>query len=204
MKTITYLTLCRYINAVKNTENCDEKKRLLVMLTSMVSWSVEYEEVNSIPISKKDFTDVNRYLKERNLKVEENSEKAEFIKRILLSDSLLTDGYDSFMKIVGEIDAIGEKKLKADVKKLFSREDIETLSEVISKHIYKECKKADVYAYKSKKKVKIKLYHSAFSLGPHISEIEKIKSAIKEITGYEALITYCFIPVDEETPLGLA
>lgn len=205
MKYISFLTICRYINAIKKTEKSDEKTRLLVILTSLVNWAVESEEIYSIPINSKDLSDINKYLKEcETLVCSKFDDAAKFIKKYLLTGNLTPDGYDSFVKIEAEFYKINEKKLKADVKKLFSKDDIEALSIIISKNIYKECKKADVFAYKSKKKVKIKLYHSAFSLGPHISEIEKIKSAIKDITGYEALITYCFIPLEEETPLGLA
>lgn len=110
MKYISFLTICRYINAIKKTEKSDEKTRLLVILTSLVNWAVESEEIYSIPINSKDLSDINKYLKEcETLVCSKFDDAAKFIKKYLLTGNLTPDGYDSFVKIEAEFYKINEK-----------------------------------------------------------------------------------------------
>ena len=115
MNTITYLQLSRYINAIKSAKKSKQKTELLINLTSLVSWSVEHEEIDYIPISEELLDEVLMYVTSYNLEEKvktQRFERSKLIVSYLLSGNIPYNAFNSFVEITAIYSGKTEEELR--------------------------------------------------------------------------------------------
>ncbi|MBR1883875.1 MAG: hypothetical protein IJ809_02865 [Clostridia bacterium] len=195
MNTITYLQLCRYINAIKSAKKSKQKTELLINLTSLVSWSVEHEEIDYIPISEELLDEVLMYVTSYNLEEKvktQRFERSKLIVSYLLSGNIPYNAFNSFVEITAIYSGKTEEELRKDIKSVFDENTIVSLAETIVKQVYPEYKKVETEVFEYEKKVVVKFYNNSL-FSPCSIYCEKIKEGLKNITGYKAEVDYDLI-----------